>query len=104
MARPDRLSLGLGLTFLAAAMPTAALSATNPFEHGWWLVAYLALVGGVGQLLLEDQAVLGCSRASGLVTLRRLGCAVSSYSGTSARAPSRSACSQAARRSFLPEA
>ena len=51
-ARPDRLSLGLGLTFLAAALPAAALSAANPFEHGWWLVAYLTLVGGLSQLLL----------------------------------------------------
>jgi hypothetical protein len=50
--RPDRLSLGLGLTFLTAAVPAAALSAANPFEHGWWLVAYLTLVGGLSQLLL----------------------------------------------------
>jgi hypothetical protein len=52
VARPGRLSLGSGLTFLAAAAPAAALSATDPFEHGWWLVAYLALVGGLSQLLL----------------------------------------------------
>jgi hypothetical protein len=48
----DRLSLGLGLAFLAAAAPAAALRATQPFEHGWWLVAYLLLVGGLSQLLL----------------------------------------------------
>jgi hypothetical protein len=51
-ARPGRLSVGSGLTFLAAVAPAAALSATDPFEHGWWLVAYLALVGGLSQLLL----------------------------------------------------
>jgi hypothetical protein len=51
-AGPGRLSLGSGLTFLAAAAPAAALSATDPFAHGWWLVAYLALVGGLSQLLL----------------------------------------------------
>jgi len=50
--RPSRLSLGSGLTFLAAAVPAAALSAAKPFEHGRWLVAYLALGGGVSQLLL----------------------------------------------------
>lgn len=49
---PDRLSRGLGLAFLLSSALAAALRATTPFEHGWWLVAYLALVGGLAQLLL----------------------------------------------------
>jgi hypothetical protein len=45
-------SWGLGLAFLFAADIAAWLRATAPFEHGWWLVTYLALVGCVAQLLL----------------------------------------------------
>jgi hypothetical protein len=48
-----RVSWGLSLTFLVAADITAWLRATAPFEHGWWLVAYLTLVGSVAPLLLS---------------------------------------------------
>lgn len=41
-----------GATFLIAAAVIAIANAIAPFAHGWWLVAYLALVGGVAQLLL----------------------------------------------------
>lgn len=47
-----RVSWGLGLAFLLAADTAAWLRATAPFEHGWWLVSYLALVGCVAPLLL----------------------------------------------------
>lgn len=29
----------------------------RPFAHGWWLVAYLSLVGGVAQLILAPGVV-----------------------------------------------
>lgn len=38
--------------FLAAAGAVALARAATPFHKGWWLVAYLSLVGGVAQLLL----------------------------------------------------
>ena len=38
--------------FLVAAALVAAVNAAAPMPHGWWLVAYLALVGGISQLLL----------------------------------------------------
>jgi hypothetical protein len=47
-----RLACALGVVFLAGAGGTALIRAGTAFEHGWWLVAYLALVGGISQLLL----------------------------------------------------
>jgi hypothetical protein len=41
-----------GASALATAAVIALVNATAPFAHGWWLVAYLALVGGVAQILL----------------------------------------------------
>jgi hypothetical protein len=38
--------------FLLAAGIVAGVRAVAPFERGWWLVAYLALVGGLAQALL----------------------------------------------------
>lgn len=38
--------------FLCAAVVVAALNFSTPFTRGWWLVAYLSLVGGIAQLLL----------------------------------------------------
>ena len=44
---------------LVAAASVAVLRATQPFEHGIWLVAYLFLVGFLAQLLLgRGQAAL----------------------------------------------
>jgi hypothetical protein len=37
---------------LAAAIAAAVARSQQPFEHGWWLVAYLALVGALSQFLL----------------------------------------------------
>lgn len=38
--------------FTLAAAIAAGVRIATPFGHGWWLVAYLALVGGLSQLLL----------------------------------------------------
>ena len=38
--------------FTLAAAIAAVVRIATPFGHGWWLVAYLALVGGLSQLLL----------------------------------------------------
>jgi hypothetical protein len=38
--------------FMLAAMGIAALQAAAPITRGWWLAAYLALVGGLSQVLL----------------------------------------------------
>jgi len=38
--------------FVLAAAVAVAVRLVTPFAHGWWLVAYLGLVGGVSQLLL----------------------------------------------------
>lgn len=40
------------ILFLVAAAVLATLRLTRPIDRGWWLVAYLSLVGGVSQLLL----------------------------------------------------
>ena len=47
--------------FVALAAGFAVLQAAAPFTRGWWLVAYLFLVGGLSQLLL----------GSGLIALAR---------------------------------
>jgi hypothetical protein len=38
--------------FVVAAAVVAVVHAATPITRGWWLVAYLSLVGGVAQLLL----------------------------------------------------
>lgn len=43
---------GTGSAFVLAAVAVAVANAREPFDHGWWLVAYLALVGGLSQLIL----------------------------------------------------
>lgn len=39
-------------SFASAALVIAAVQVAAPITRGWWLVAYLFLVGGVSQLLL----------------------------------------------------
>ena len=52
--------------FLLAAAALAVVRSVQPFDHGWWLVSYLALVGGVSQLLLGGgRLMLAATRASG---------------------------------------
>src|SRR4051794_26146661 len=41
-----------GAAFVVAAAGVSALQSTAPFARGWWLVAYLVLVGGLSQVLL----------------------------------------------------
>lgn len=48
--------------FLAMAAIIAIINARAPFAHGWWLVAYLGLVGGVAQLLLGPGLIALASR------------------------------------------
>ena len=40
-----------GASFLTAGVGVVAWNSVQPFAHGWWLVSFLALVGGVAQLL-----------------------------------------------------
>lgn len=48
----ERLFVLCGAAFLVVAAIAAVTNVRAPFAHGWWLVAYLSLVGGVAQLLL----------------------------------------------------
>jgi hypothetical protein len=48
--------------FLIASVIVAIMNARAPFAHGWWLVAYLSLVGGVAQLLLGPGLIALASR------------------------------------------
>jgi hypothetical protein len=49
---PERAFGWCAAAFAAAAAITAAVHAISSIPHGWWLVAYLALVGGLSQSLL----------------------------------------------------
>lgn len=53
-----------GAAFLGAAAAVALVNWISPFPHGWWLVAYLALVGGVAQLLLAPGLELAARRGA----------------------------------------
>jgi hypothetical protein len=53
----------LGAGFLAAAVVAAVVRVAAPFDKGWWLVAYLALVGGVAQPLLGSGLAALAERA-----------------------------------------
>jgi hypothetical protein len=44
--------LGVSGAFLLAGALGVVVNTASPFQHGWWLVAYLSLVGGLSQLLL----------------------------------------------------
>lgn len=43
---------GCAAAFTVAAAVAAAVRIATPYAHAWWLVAYLALVGGLSQFLL----------------------------------------------------
>lgn len=53
-----------GAAYLTAAAGIAVVHAGSPVTRGWWLVAFLSLVGGVSQLLLGP-GLLALSRRSG---------------------------------------
>ncbi|MGH7668720.1 MAG: hypothetical protein ACRENQ_04440 [Gemmatimonadaceae bacterium] len=60
--------------FLVAAAIIAIINARAPFAHGWWLVAYLGLVGGVSQLLLAPGLIaLGARGSTNAPALRYRG-------------------------------
>ncbi|HEY5262397.1 MAG TPA: hypothetical protein VIJ33_09805 [Solirubrobacteraceae bacterium] len=44
--------LAAGCVFLLAAVLSAVVNTAASFHHGWWLVSYLSLVGGLSQMLL----------------------------------------------------
>jgi hypothetical protein len=55
------------MAFLLAAAALAIARSVQPFDHGWWLVSYLALVGGLSQLLLgAGRLMLAATPASAL--------------------------------------
>jgi hypothetical protein len=55
---------GPAVAFTLAAVAVALVRSRQQFDHGWWLVAYLALVGGVSQLILgAGQFALGAGSA-----------------------------------------
>jgi hypothetical protein len=51
-ALPLPLHVCAGAAFLIAGAGVAAWNAVQSLEHGWWLASFLALVGGVAQVLL----------------------------------------------------
>lgn len=53
-----------GVLYLCAAVVVALLRFSTPFERGWWLVAYLSLVGGISQLLLGPGLIAIARRAA----------------------------------------
>lgn len=53
-----------GAAYLTAAAAIAAMHTNSPVTRGWWLVAFLSLVGGLSQLLLGP-GLLALSRRSG---------------------------------------
>jgi hypothetical protein len=55
----------------------AVVRSGQPFDHGWWLVAFLALVGGLSQVTLSggQRALAGCpapTRPAGRVLVAEL--------------------------------
>lgn len=61
-----------GLSFVAVAAVVAAANLASPFARGWWLVAYLFLVGGIAQVLLgvgQVHVAAGIRSGAGLRTL-----------------------------------
>ena len=57
-----RLFAGPAAVFALAAAAAAVVRSVQPFDHGWWLVAFLALVGGLSQVTLGggQRALVGC--------------------------------------------
>ncbi|MGH2831261.1 MAG: hypothetical protein ACRDK2_00660 [Solirubrobacteraceae bacterium] len=66
-AREDQLShrASVAAAFAAAGVVSALANATAPFTRGWWLVAYLILVGCLSQLLLGEGQLSHAARVHG---------------------------------------
>ena len=60
--------VGAGLSFVGASAGIAVWHATERFAHGWWLVSFLALVGGLSQLLLGVGHRAVAARTPGMAT------------------------------------
>jgi hypothetical protein len=57
--------VGLAGAFTVGAVAVALARSQQPFDHGWWLVAYLVLVGGLSQFILgAGQLALGAAFAT----------------------------------------
>jgi hypothetical protein len=72
-----RLFAGPAVVFALAAAAAAVVRSVQPFDHGWWLVAFLALVGGLSQVALGggQRALTGCrvpTRPAGRVLVAEL--------------------------------
>ncbi len=72
-----RLFAGPAAVFALAAAAAAVVRSVRPFDHGWWLVAFLALVGGLSQVALGggQRALAGCrvpTRPAGRVLVAEL--------------------------------
>jgi hypothetical protein len=63
---PERAFGWCAAAFAGAAAVTAAVHAITSIPHGWWLVAYLALVGGLSQSLLGTGLAALVSRSGSL--------------------------------------
>lgn len=59
---------GAATAFLGAAAVVTAVQLAAPITRGWWLVAYLALVGGVAQALLGNGQLALVARTAGAGT------------------------------------
>jgi hypothetical protein len=72
LSREGRSFAVAGATYVAAAAVVAAVQTTAPIDHGWWLVSYLGLVGGLSQALLGSGLVaLATSSDAGTVVTER---------------------------------
>jgi hypothetical protein len=60
--------VGAGLSFLGASAWIAVWNGTERFAHGWWLVSFLALVGGLAQLLLGAGHRAAAEQTPGVAT------------------------------------
>jgi hypothetical protein len=56
---------GLAAAFSLAAVAVAIVRSRQPFDHGWWLVAYFGLVGGLSQLILGAGQFAVVARSAG---------------------------------------
>lgn len=68
-----RTFVGCGGVYLVAAVVVAIVHSTTPVTRGWWLVAFLSLVGGVSQLLLGPGLTALIRRSGARAPDRRAG-------------------------------